>query len=218
MGSPLAPVLANFFMGHYEKLWLNNYTGPKVLYYRRYVDDIICCFRNSNDARLFFEYLNSCHPNIKFTMETEEKGQLPFLDVLLSKQSASDRQGSFITSVYRKKTYTGLLTNYFSFTPFKYKLGLIKTLIDRAYKINNTTRGFHNDIKNLSEILKRNMFPKWLIDKSVKGYLVRLQQQERTLVNVKYPTVTFTKYLISVIILPTLEEKFHPLLISIAKT
>ena len=33
-------MLANFFMGHYEKLWLNNYTGPKVLYYRRYVDDI----------------------------------------------------------------------------------------------------------------------------------------------------------------------------------
>jgi len=37
MGSPLAPVLANFFMGHYEKLWLDNSTGPKVLYYRRYV-------------------------------------------------------------------------------------------------------------------------------------------------------------------------------------
>ena len=64
-------------------------------------------------------------------METEERGQLPFLDVLLSKQSASDRQGSFqITSVYRKKTYTGLLTNYFSVTPFKYKLGLIKTLAE----------------------------------------------------------------------------------------
>lgn len=111
MGSPLAPVLANFFMGYYEKLWLNNYTGPKVPYYCRYVDDIICCFKNSIDARLFFEYLNSCHPNVKFTMETEEKGQLPFLDVLLSKQSANDHQGYFITSVYRKKTYTGLLTN-----------------------------------------------------------------------------------------------------------
>ena len=32
-----------------------------------------------------------------------------FLDVLLSKQSASDHWGSFITSIYRKKTYTGLL-------------------------------------------------------------------------------------------------------------
>ena len=39
-------------MGHYEKLWLNNYTGPKVLYYRRYVDDIICCFRNSGPTTL----------------------------------------------------------------------------------------------------------------------------------------------------------------------
>ena len=49
-----------------------------------------------------------------------------------------------------------LLTNYFRFTSFKYKLGLVKILIDRAYNI--TT----------SEILKRNVFPKWLMDKSVK--------------------------------------------------
>ena len=98
-------------MGYYEKLWLNNYTGSKVLYYRRYEDDIICCFKSSIDPRLFFEYLNSCHPNIKFTMETEDKDQLPFLDVLLSKQCANDHQGSFITSVYRKKTYSGLLPN-----------------------------------------------------------------------------------------------------------
>ena len=112
-------MLANFFIGHHEKLWLNNYIGPKV-------DYIMSCFKNSYDARLFFKYLNSCHPNIKFTMETQDKGQLPFLDVLLSKQSASDHQGSFVTTVYRKKTHTGLLTNYFSFTPFKYKLGFIQ--------------------------------------------------------------------------------------------
>ena len=59
MGSPFAPVLANFFMGHHEKLWLNNY-WCKVLYYRKYVDDIICCFKNSNDAR-FFKFLPSQH-------------------------------------------------------------------------------------------------------------------------------------------------------------
>ena len=57
MGSPLAPVLANFFMGHYERLWLEKCTGTKlkVLYYRRYVDDIICCFQNSHDADMFFQ-------------------------------------------------------------------------------------------------------------------------------------------------------------------
>jgi len=179
MGSPLAPVLANFFMGCYEKLWLDTYTGPRVLYHHRYVDNIICCFRNSEHANMFFEYLNMCHPNIKFTMETKEKGQLPFLDVLLSKQSTSDDQCSCVTSVFRKKTYTDLLTNFFSFTPFKYKLGLIKTLIDTAYEINNTTQGFQNDIKNLSVILKRNLFPSWLIDKSVKGYLKKIKTTEQ---------------------------------------
>ena len=57
MGSPLAPVLANFFMGHYEGLWLEKFTGTQVLYYRRYIDDIICCFQNSHDADVLFQYL-----------------------------------------------------------------------------------------------------------------------------------------------------------------
>ena len=165
-------------MGHYERLWLEKYTGTQVLYYRRYVDDIICCFQNSHDADMFFQYLNKCHPNIKFTMETETDGKLPFLDVLLSKQRSSNNECSCITYVFRKKTYTGLLTNYFSFTPFQYKLGLIKTLIDRAYKINNTTQGFQNDINTLTTILKRNMFPSWLIDKSVQGYLRNVTTKE----------------------------------------
>ena len=34
-GSPFVPALANFFMGHYEKLWLDIYSGPKILYYGR---------------------------------------------------------------------------------------------------------------------------------------------------------------------------------------
>ena len=117
MGSPLAPALANFFVGHYEKLWLNNYTGPKVLYYRRYVDDIICCFKNSNDARLFFEYLNLCHPNIKFTMETEEKGQLPFLDVLLLLgllMSPCRHKNICITQVGVTTNFTGYFAHFYT--------------------------------------------------------------------------------------------------------
>ena len=33
MGSPLAPVLANLFLGHYESIWLNKYQGPIVHFY-----------------------------------------------------------------------------------------------------------------------------------------------------------------------------------------
>ena len=34
MGSPLVPVLANLFMGHYENIWLEKYRGPEVIFYR----------------------------------------------------------------------------------------------------------------------------------------------------------------------------------------
>ena len=30
MGSRLAPVLANLFLGYYENLFLNNYKGPAI--------------------------------------------------------------------------------------------------------------------------------------------------------------------------------------------
>ena len=37
MGSPLGPVLANTFMGHHEKIWIQNYKGDKPEIYKRYV-------------------------------------------------------------------------------------------------------------------------------------------------------------------------------------
>ena len=50
MGSPLAPVLANIFMGSHESTWLNEYNlnMPKV--YLRYVDYILVAFDNEQDS------------------------------------------------------------------------------------------------------------------------------------------------------------------------
>ena len=44
-------------------------------------------------------------------MEKEVDGKLPFLDVLVAKQTGT----TFETSMYHKRTYTGLLTNFFQF-------------------------------------------------------------------------------------------------------
>ena len=41
MGSPLAPVLANIFMGFHECKWLNEYNINKPKFYLRYVHDIL---------------------------------------------------------------------------------------------------------------------------------------------------------------------------------
>ena len=58
MSSPLAPVLANLFIGDHEKIWLEQYQGPGVLFYRRYVDDTFCLFHSEQDSIAFFDYIN----------------------------------------------------------------------------------------------------------------------------------------------------------------
>lgn len=50
------------------------------------------------------------------------------------------------------------------------KTGLIKSLIDRTRKINNTDSGFNNDVNDLIFTLKRNLFPQHLIDNVIEGH------------------------------------------------
>ena len=116
---------------------------------------------------------NRQHPNIKFTIEKEKSNQLPFLDIL--NDSSSNK---LVTSVYRKRTYTGLITNCNSFTSPNYKNGLLKTLIDRIFHINNTWSGIHYDILNLKPVLQKYEFPLKLYDKSVSKYLSNVFKQK----------------------------------------
>ena len=68
MDSPLAPVVANIFMGFYESNWLNEYNLNKPNFYLRYDDDILAAFDNEQDSLNFLEFLNKRHPNIKLTI------------------------------------------------------------------------------------------------------------------------------------------------------
>ena len=53
MGSPLAPVLANIFMGFQESKWLNEYNLNRPTFYLRYVDYILAAFDNEQDSLHF---------------------------------------------------------------------------------------------------------------------------------------------------------------------
>ena len=90
----------------------------------RYVDDTFSWFHNKSTATQFLQYLNNCHANIKFTVEVQENCTIPFLDILIKRHNHT-----FSTSFYRKKTFTGLYTKWDSFTPRKYKVNLIRTLM-----------------------------------------------------------------------------------------
>ena len=146
MGLPLGPTFANIFLCHYEKLWLNScppHFAP--IFYRRYVDDCFLLFSSRSHADSFLTFLNSKHGNIKFTMETESNGQLPFLDVLVRKEG-----GRLHTSVYRKPSFSGLGTSFFSFISRSLKFSAISSAIFRAYHVSSTFSSFHLELERFT--------------------------------------------------------------------
>jgi hypothetical protein len=112
MGSPLSPVLCNIFMEELEEKAISTFeTKPKI--WKRYVDDIFFIWPgNYHSIEEFHTHLNLQDENIKFTLELELDGCVPFLDVEVSRLT-----GEISIKVYRKPTNSYLYLQYDSAHP-----------------------------------------------------------------------------------------------------
>ena len=81
----------------------------------------------------FLDTLYHAHPAVKFTMEIEKDGMLPFLGTQLL-----NRAPQIETRVYVKPTNTGLLLHYQSHVDNRYKRSLLTTMLDRAYWLSSS--------------------------------------------------------------------------------
>ena len=153
MVNPLSPVIANIFMEHFEELAISTFpVKPET--WLRYVDDTFVTWKAGKDKlEEFLNHLNSLRSSISFTMELEEDGQLPFLDVLVKR-----RGGGLSTTVFRKKTHTDRYIHYTSNHHPKTKLGVIKCLKARAEKICNDNH-MKGEVKHLKNVFKKNGYP-----------------------------------------------------------
>ena len=194
MGSPLGPTLANVFMSHMEKKWLQ--TCPdnfKPVLYKRYVDDTFLIFKSDAHVDLFLNFLNSQHPNISFTSEKEEGGILSFLDIKIKRETTN-----FTTSIYRKPTFTGLMSKFYDFSPQEYKSNLICTLVCRAFRISSSYLSLDIEINFLKELLQSNGYPLAFIEKNIGRMLKKLYKpfghREMENYDVPKPIVYFTTF------------------------
>ena len=111
--------------------------------------------------------MNKCHPNIKFTMESETNNTLPYLDILITRHS----DGKLTTKVYRKPTYTGLYLRWDSFVPKQYKKGLVKCLLNRAWNICSSVENFDQEVDFIRSILAKNGYPLNFFDTITKNFI-----------------------------------------------
>ena len=107
---------------------------------------------------------------MSFTEEKESDNKLPFLDILVFREPSCN---NFSTNVYRKSTFSGVYTNFKSFMPLKYKIGLLWTLLDRCFNIVSNYKLLHEQIDKTRNVFVKNGYPTEFIDQSINGYLNR---------------------------------------------
>ena len=108
-------------------------------------------------------HLNSMEPAIQFTMERESSQTLPFLDVMVQKTE----QG-LTTSLYHKPTSTGRYLNFESHHPDSVKKGIVGCLQHRVANVSTDEHKKNSELRNLTETLQRNGYPKSFIERRSK--------------------------------------------------
>ena len=163
MGSPLSPVIANFYMEDFEEKALSSAPlRPKCFF--RYVDDTFIIWPHGPDQlKHFLDHMNSQHPNILFTMEVEKNGRLPFLDILIYRRE----NGRLGHSVYRKPTHTDLYLNGRSHHPPSQRRSVLSTLFHRARAISDSDC-LAQEINHLKKTFRQNGYNKGEISSALR--------------------------------------------------
>ena len=161
MRAHLAPIIADVFMAELETTLMDRLEQKGVREWHRYVDDTFVLVEPDTNVQDVLDILNGFHPSIKCTFEVEESGSLPFLDVRVSRSTSSD---VFTTTIYRKATFTGLMTNWHSFVPFSYKKASVVSMIQRALSVCSTYALLDIELDDVRYYCDLNGYPWHFVD------------------------------------------------------
>ena len=124
------------------------------------------------------------HSNLKFTLEVEAEGKIPFLDLCID--HVNDKLSS---TSYCKPTDTGLIMNYHALAPKCYKRSVVEGFVHRVYRACSSWENFHNNAEKVKMILQRNQYPQDFYDPVISKTIEKLVSPK---VNQKNQEVDFT--------------------------
>ena len=149
------------------KKWLDNCPIHfKSMIYKRYVDNIFVIFSSKEDLQLFEDSMSKQHKCLKFIHEAVNNNSFSFLDIRITHHNQQLK-----TSVYRKPTFSGVLTYYESYLDQTYKKSLTDTLLFRCFWICSDHILFHLEVENLREFWKKDSYASGIIEQYIKSFL-----------------------------------------------
>jgi hypothetical protein len=166
MGNNAAPTLATIFMDFVERKILQSLPG--ITFWKRYLDDIFLIYENL-DSTTLLSCVNSVHPAIKFTIEPMINNQIPFLDILISRQG-----GSLQYQLFMKSSHSGHILPWSSHHPRQTKIGVAVGEFLRAKRLSSSSQLTKASSQLIENKLLCNGYPQWVIRKArSKAFFIR---------------------------------------------
>lgn len=163
MGNPLSPTIADIVLDTLlerttEELREKN---VHIKLITKYVDDLFAIIKKS-DEKIILETFNKYHNKLKFTIEKEQNGSIPYLDMRIYRE-----HNGIITDWYTKNIASGRLINYHSTQPMGQKTNTAINLIKKVVKISDN-KFLQKNITKIKDILLNNNYPQKIITNLIK--------------------------------------------------
>ncbi|XP_046435958.1 uncharacterized protein LOC124187815 [Neodiprion fabricii] len=173
MGSPASPSIAIIAVDYVVSMALTH-LDFEIPIIKSYVDDLFAVVpKDKVDSIL--DVFNSVDKDIQFTLEVENNGKLPFLDILIERSE----DGDLITSWFKKPYSSRRILNFNSNHSLSQKLGVVKGFLNRAMRLSHVNKT-KESIRMVRRLLSSNNYPNKVISKCEKIVSERIRNNIRS--------------------------------------
>lgn len=161
MGSSLSPSIADLVID----VLFDCVVGKlmfKLPFFKKYVDNLMITAIPHNMVEHTLDVFNSYNGKIQFTIEIEDNGTIPFLDMKLLRNPVD---GSINTEWYMKPILSGRFLNFYSYQNINQKINTASGFINRVLTLTSNVN--NNTFNTIRTLLKRNNYPTSLVSRLI---------------------------------------------------
>ena len=138
--------------------------------YLRYIDDVFGVWTHGKDSLLeYFNFLNTIHPTIKFTIEhTTDTGSLSFLDTKI----CISESGEYTSELFVKPMASPVIIHFLSALPMSTKKNTVRSQMLRAIRVSSPGLPRARSLKIIQDLFLQNGYPPHLVTR-LKNETVR---------------------------------------------
>ena len=155
MGRPLSRLLADLIIENKIEAEIQKHPRwGKIWDWVRLIDDTLSVWESEEVFKEFFQFINTLHPHIQWTNETETDNKIAIFDIQIILS-----ESGYATTVYRKAAASDRYIHYTSAQAWKEKAAAIRTLKARAIEYCSDQTLLANELSHLLKVFIENGYP-----------------------------------------------------------